>query len=208
MSKKQITNYKFSPGVIPPAYGQYPRTVALLTANRAFLLAEMDAYIRQQIAANASNSSSPFYNYVYDTTKSAKCQRDVGYVLDGIIYDLTYGGNSLSYQLASNLFVNGVIQLLVPALEINVHTWLRGKITTNILTNTTYTRLNSTVTQTTLANAAEAAGSTQTVTLFNITINAITSGVSSLPTAIAANSQNGALSPQTVGLLNENKKHP
>ena len=206
MSKKQITNYKFSPGVIPPAYGQYPHTVALLTANRAFLLAEMDAYIRQQIAANASNSSSPFYNYVYDSTKSAKCQRDVGYVLDGIIYDLTYGGNSLSYQVASNLFVNGVIQLLVPALEINVHTWLRGKITTNILTNTTYTQLNSTVTQTTLANAAESAGSTQTTTLFNITINAITSGVSSLPTAIAANSQNGALSPQTVGLLNENKK--
>ena len=206
MSKKQITNYKFSPGVIPPAYNQYPNTVALLNANKAFLIAEVDAYIRQQIAANSSNSGSPFYNYVYDVTKSAKCQRDTGYVLDGIIYDLTYGGNSLSYQIASNLFINGVIQLLIPALEINVHTWLRGKISTNILTNTPYTRLNSTVTQVTLPNAAETIGATQTTTLFNITINAITSGLSTLPTVVSPNSQNSTLLSNTVGLINENKK--
>ena len=206
MSKKQITNYKFSPGVIPPAYNQYPNTVALLNANKAFLIAEVDAYIRQQIAANASNNSSPFYNYVYDTTKSTKCQRDTGYVLDGIIYDLTYGGNSLSYQIASNLFVNGVIQLQIPALEINVHTWLRGKIATNILFNTPYPALNSSISQVILSNNAETTGMTQTTTLFNITINAITSGLSTLPTVISPNSQNATLMSNTVGLIEENKK--
>ena len=94
MSKKQISNYKFVPGVIPPAYNQYPKTVALLTANRAFLVAETDAYIRAQILANASNSGSPYYNYTYDATRSSKCKRDIGYNIDSIVYDLTYGGNS------------------------------------------------------------------------------------------------------------------
>ena len=206
MSKKQITSYKFSPGVIPPAYGQYPQTVELLTSNRAFLIAEVDAYIRQQVAANAANSSSPFYNYVYDATKSAKCQRDTGYVLDGIIYDLTYGGNSLSYQIGSSMYINGVIQLLVPAIEINVHTWLRNKVTTNILTNTAYTRLNSTLLQTTLPNAAEASGITATTTLYNIPLNAISSGLNTLPTVIVPNNQNSTLLSNTVGLINENKK--
>jgi hypothetical protein len=33
MAKKQISTYKYIPGAIPPAYGQYPKAVALLTAN-------------------------------------------------------------------------------------------------------------------------------------------------------------------------------
>ena len=207
MAKKQITNYKFTPGAIAQAYNQYPKTVALLLANRSFLIAEMDAYIRQQIIANASNSGSPFYNYVYDTTKSNKCQRDIGYLLDAVIYDLTYGGNSLTYQISANYFVSGVIQLLVPALEINVQTWLLGKITTNILTNTTYSRLNSTVTQTTITGAAaEAGGITQATTLTNISITAINSGYSSLPSPLAPNSQAGTLLPQLVSLLKENER--
>ena len=59
MSKKQIINYKFFPGDIAPDYNQYPKTVALLIANRDFLVAETDAYLRAQILANASNVSSP-----------------------------------------------------------------------------------------------------------------------------------------------------
>jgi len=206
MAKKQITNYKFSPGVIPPAYNQYPNTVALLVANKAFLVAEIDAYIRQQITANASNSGSPFYNYVYDTTKSAKCQRDIGYLLDAVIYDVTYGGNSLTYQISQNYFIGGVLQLLVPALEINVQTWLRGKITNNILTNIGYTPINTSVTQNTSLPNAEAGGITKTTTLMNVSINAITSGLNSLPAVVAPDSQNSNLLPNAVGLIAENER--
>jgi len=207
MSKKQITNYKFFPGAIPPAYNQYPKTVALLTANRAFLVAETDAYIRAQILANASNVSSPYYNYAYDATRSTKCKRDIGYNLDSMVYDLTQGGNSLSYQMGANYYVNGVIQILTPAVEVDVKTWLRGRITNYILTNTTYTRLNSTVTQTTITgNAGESTGIAQTSVLFNYIINAINIGLSSLPTVIAPDSQNAGLLPQTVALLEANKR--
>jgi hypothetical protein len=207
MSKKQITNYKFFPGEIPPAYNQYPKTVALLTANRAFLVAETDAYIRAQILANASNNASPYYNYAYDATRSTKCKRDIGYNIDAIVYDLTQGGNSLSYQMGANYYVNGVIQILTPAVEVDVKTWLRGRITNYILSNTSYTRLNSTVTQTIITgNAGESTGIAQTSVLMNYIINSISVGLSSLPTVKAPNSQNAGLMPQTVALIEVNKR--
>ena len=34
MAKKQISNYKFFPGVVPPAFDQYPDAVALIDANK------------------------------------------------------------------------------------------------------------------------------------------------------------------------------
>jgi hypothetical protein len=207
MSKKQITNYKFFPGVIPPAYNQYPKTVALLIANRAFLVAETDAYIRAQILANAANIASPYYGYTYDATRSNKCKRDIGYNIDSIVYDLTNGGNSLVYQVAANYYINGVIQILTPAVEVDVKIWLRGKITNNILTNTTYTRLNSTVTQTTITGgAAETTGVSRTTLLANYIINSINVGLSSLPAVISPNSLNAGLLPGTVGLLEINKR--
>jgi len=207
MSKKQLSNYKFVPGVIPPAYNQYPKTVALLTANRAFLVAETDAYIRAQILANAANSGSPYYNYTYDATRSSKCKRDIGYNIDAIVYDLTYGGNSLTYQMGANYYINGVIQILTPAVEVDVKTWLRGRITNYILTNTTYTRLNSTATQITIAgNPAEATGITQTSTLTNYIINSINVGLSSLPAVVSPNNQSGTLLTQAVTLIELNKR--
>jgi len=203
MAKKQISNYKFVPGEIPPAYGQYPKTVALLEANKDFLIQEMDAYIRQQIAALVS----PFIGYLYDTTRSNKCKRDIEYILDAMIYDLEYGGNSSTYAIASRYYINGVIQILTPTVEVDVDTWLRGKITTNILTNTTYTRLNSTLTQTVITGAAaEAAGISRLTTLFNYVINTISTGPSALPTPVAPDTQNGGLLTNAVALLESNKR--
>ena len=203
MAKKQISNYKFVPGAIPPAYGQYPKTVALLEANKDFLIQEMDAYIRQQIAALVS----PFIGYLYDTTRSNKCKRDIEYILDAMIYDLEYGGNSSTYAIASRYYINGVIQILTPTVEVDVDTWLRGKITTNILTNTTYTRLNSTLTQTVITGAAaEAAGISRLTTLFNYVINTISTGPSALPTPVAPDTQNGGLLTNAVALLESNKR--
>ena len=105
MAKKQISNYKFFPGVVPPAYGQYPNAVALITANKNFVIQEANQYIKNQIAANTGNSGSIWYGYVYDATRELKCKRDIGYVIDGYIYDLTYGGNSLTYANASRYYI-------------------------------------------------------------------------------------------------------
>jgi hypothetical protein len=208
MAKKQISTYKFIPGIVPPAYGQYPKAVALLTANETFLQEEISAYIAQQVAANVSNSGSIYYGYAYDATRIAKCKRDIGYLVDGIIYDLTYGGNSISYQVANRYYVQGALQVINSPVEVDAQTWLRNKITTNILTNTTYTRLNTVATQVTISGqAGESGGITQTTTLFNISINAINSGLGSIPAVVAPNSQNGGLLPNTIALLEANKRY-
>jgi hypothetical protein len=203
MAKKQISTYKFVPGVIPPAYGQYPNAVALLAANKTFLIEEMDAYIRQQIAANIA----PFVGYNYDATRSNKCKRDTGYFIDAIIYDLTYGGNSLTYQVAARYYLSGVIQILTPAVEVATHTWLRGKIITNILLNATYIRINTTETQVILGDNAETLAVTLSGTLANYIINTINTGTSVLPTPVAPDTQGGSLLPNAVALLEANKRY-
>jgi hypothetical protein len=203
MAKKQISTYKFVPGAIPPAYGQYPNAVALLEANKTFLIEEMDAYIRQQIAANIA----PFVGYNYDATRSNKCKRDTGYFIDAIIYDLTYGGNSLTYQVAARYYLSGIIQILTPAVEVATHTWLRGKITTNILLNVTYTPVNLTETQVILDNSSETAAITLSATLANYIINTINSGTSVLPAPVAPDTQGGSLLPNAVALLDANKRY-
>jgi len=208
MAKKQISTYKYIPGAISPTYGQYPKAVALLTANKTFLQEEISAYIQQQVTANVANSGSPFYGYVYDTTRILKCKRDIGYLLDGIIYDLTYGGNSVSYQIANRYYVGGVLQVVSPQVEVLTQTWLLNKITTNILTNTSYVKVNTSASQTIITNnAGETGSAARTTTLFNISLNAINVGLSSIPTPVLPNTQSSGLLPNTVALIEANKRY-
>jgi hypothetical protein len=44
MAKKQISNYKFFPGVVPPAYDAFPNTVSLLEANKSYIIEEALGY--------------------------------------------------------------------------------------------------------------------------------------------------------------------
>ena len=202
MAKKQISTYKFTPGAVPPAYNQFSNAVSLLVANRAFLLEEIDAYITQEIAA-----VNPIYTgYTYDTIRQQKCKRDIGYILDGFIYDLTYGGNTLTYQVASRYYVNGILQIIQPAVEIDVKTWLLGKITTNILPEVIYTPLNATLTQSTIIGSAEVGAASVITTLMGYITAVITNGLSSLPTPIIPNQQGGGLMPNTVALIELNKR--
>lgn len=74
MAKRQIKNYVFSPGIGATGY-LYPDAYSLLNANRDFLLSESIAYINQEII---------------DATK---CQRDIGYFIDGVAWDVALGTN-------------------------------------------------------------------------------------------------------------------
>ena len=67
----------------------------ILIANKAFIQQEITSWIADQ------------YNVSTVTGYSAlKSQRDIGYILDSIIYDVIYGGNSMSYDVAK-AFWNG-----------------------------------------------------------------------------------------------------
>jgi hypothetical protein len=65
-----------------------PKAQHLLELNRAFMQKEITAWIRTQIAA--ATVGELWYNFVYD---DYKCERDVGYIIDRLIWDIGHGGN-------------------------------------------------------------------------------------------------------------------
>jgi len=71
----------------------------LLLANKAFLQSEVSAWILAQIAG----AVAPFVGFTYGGTRQTKCERDVGLIVDAIVYDMTYGGN-LATQIAARSY--------------------------------------------------------------------------------------------------------
>jgi hypothetical protein len=61
----------------------------LIVANKAFLISEVSAWINAQIAG----SIAPFVGFTYGGAQQTSCERDVGYIVDAVRYDITYGGN-------------------------------------------------------------------------------------------------------------------
>jgi hypothetical protein len=77
-----------------------PNAQYLLELNRAFIQKEITAWIRYQI----TNNISPFTTtFDYD---EYKCERDVGFIVDRLIWDLGHGGN-LKMRSAALSFVGG-----------------------------------------------------------------------------------------------------
>ena len=60
----------------------------LLTSNKEFIQEEVVAYVEFNYTGITSSTS-------YDRTK---CKRDIGYIVDAISYDISYGGNSKSIE--------------------------------------------------------------------------------------------------------------
>jgi hypothetical protein len=72
----------------------------IITANRTFIQTEITAWIASNYVVSALSG--------YSATKS---QRDTGYIVDAICYDLLYGGNSSVYDLAKTYYASGVSTL-------------------------------------------------------------------------------------------------
>ena len=65
-----------------------------LQANRTFLAKDVVNYI-----------SNNFPSHTFNPTK---CERDVKYIIDALTYDVTYGGNSATWDAANSYWVDGV----------------------------------------------------------------------------------------------------
>ena len=209
MAKHRIQNYVFLPGVssdsnaVPNAYtliknnrtfiqkeaigfiaatiisdnatNLKPFAVTLLTNNKTFLQEEITAWITAQVAG----SIAPFVGYTFN---SAKCKRDVGYVIDAYINDIRYGGNENIIQVASQYWLGGVAQVdgdRTP--ETVAHTKLRDIINNNILPRVLYSSQQAIIIQNTSGTSAEVGVTTTITTLSGILINVIANGLSVLP---------------------------
>ena len=75
--------------------GRYLDAGNLLQANKEFIKEEVVAYVEFNYAGITSSTS-------YNRTK---CKRDIGYIVDAVSYDISYGGNSKSIE-AGNAYWN------------------------------------------------------------------------------------------------------
>ena len=177
MAKKQIKNYVFEPGISKDD-NAFPNAYALLAANKAFIQAQVVAFINARIASN----SAPYVGYTY---APAKCTRDVGFFIDAILHDLKYGGNVKIRQVADYFHINGEPMIrgdVSP--EITGQQYIRDIINNYIFSNNpiTPTYGQTTVPQVITDTNAETAAAARITSEFQILGNVIQNG----PTAMTA----------------------
>ena len=154
----------------------YPNAYNLITANKEYVKDETIAWIEQQVAGNAGI----WAGFTYD---KKKCERDTGLILDGILYDLKWGGNEKTYDNAGKYYIGAVSQVNGQEQQTAAALAQTSLIVRNfILTNTAYSSLQSVTSQTIDSTAGEAAAITKVNTLMTLIGNVITGGLTQLGT--------------------------
>ncbi len=97
-----------APALLYPTPGSVASGISnaasLIEANKAFLKAEITAWIDVQKAGEIAPFTSSF------TYSSATCERDVGLLIDAIRYDLLYGGNTSSIVAGNAYYLGASIE--------------------------------------------------------------------------------------------------
>ena len=141
-----------------------------------------------------SYSTYVFAGYVYD---AAKCERDVGYVIDAYLNDIRYGGN-IEIRFVSSRYWDGQIPQVdgdrQP--EIVTHEWIRDLLIDHIFPQAAYVPLQLVVPPV-AGTAGEAGASTRLTALTLVLTTVINNGLSSLPVKV-----NGVTQLQVQGKIN------
>ena len=178
MAKKLVKNYVFNPGkgvddnILPNAY-------SLIHQNRTFIIKEIVGYINNQV-----DSGNPDYTgYTFSTVK---CERDSGYIIDALLYDLRYGGNENTRHTASQYWIGGIAQVdgsRIP--EYEAYQFAATLINTYILTNIEDTSPEQEIEQQVidLSINAETGAAARVTSLLGTVVSVIQNGLSSLPEA-------------------------
>jgi hypothetical protein len=155
---------------------------SLLFSNIAFIKDETIGWMNAQIAGNIAPFSTLF---TYD---SVRCARDVGYIIEAVVYDLLYGGNSQTRDAALKYY-DGVgsaeeLQLAVgqeaeTAAAVDYASYLAQRVVQNLAPASTYSS-----TPRVTGTAASAAEATIIDNLMTIISDVITGGTGSAPTVV------------------------
>ena len=84
---------------------KFPNAQYMIELNRAFIQREVTSWIRDQVEQFTTITPTPasiWYQFDYDTFR---CERDVGFILDRIRWDMGHGGN-LKVRAAAQTFLN------------------------------------------------------------------------------------------------------
>ncbi len=124
-----------------------------IVANRAFIQNEIVAYV----AATFNLKNYPTYSAV-------KASRDIGYAIDAIVYDIMYGGNSMTYDIAESYYSKLTLVSAIEGVE-SIYVDAMTRLTTvlqQIALNTPVTKSNGNIlTQTINAGYVIGSGTTE-----------------------------------------------
>lgn len=90
----------------PTSVSNAARVRDLIQYNKTFIKDEITAYI-----------SNNYVLSTYPTYNTLTSQRDIGYLLDAITYDLVYGGNSQSFECAESFYyqIGSTLTTILPS---------------------------------------------------------------------------------------------
>jgi hypothetical protein len=177
-----VLNYILTNTAYPSlSVGLNPYAVALINANKEFVIDETIAYINAQIATNAGI----WAGFTYD---EAKCARDLGIILDGIVFDIQYGGNTKTRHNAA-LYWDGATSQVAGQQQqtIAASNFAKNLVTDYILLNQDWTSLQTAVFktfQTKTANNGESQARFDVETLMDDLADVIVNGLGNLPSLV------------------------
>ena len=146
----------------------YENAAALLRANKNF--------IKAQVVAKIALDNPTL---VYPEIKSS---RDTGYIVDAMVHDLLYGGNSETLEVSYAYYVGRKLQLspMYKSICVAAYDYIRT-MSRDIIANTTVTPLQTAVTQLTGATGETPALAKINTLITNTLVAIINGGVSSAP---------------------------
>jgi hypothetical protein len=164
--------------------GATANSVAQLRANRSFIAEEVVAYINN----NLDPITIPNYN-------ENVCKRDVGYLVDALIFDLLYNGNSATINAALSYYIGAVSTVEdEESAFVAAYNHLQNFIEYVILAdNTSWTKSPSNALTQNIANPAGNSTAVDTIVdLIQIVIDVVESGTAEAPVIIQPTYSAGA----------------
>jgi hypothetical protein len=139
------------------------RAKTILEKNRDFIIEEGIAFIDE-------NYTDLFYS-------EATFRRDISYIIDAIIYDIIYQGNSQVFTAGRFYYLNGVLQVGSGEKQATIDTfnYLRT-VVTRLLLNIVVSPLNESLSQDTSTVATTTAQQREVLSFFDIIIGYLESG--------------------------------
>jgi len=140
----------------------------ILKYNKNFLIEEGIAFITQYYPSLSYNQTT--------------CRRDIGYIVDAIIYDIQYSGNSQTANAGDGYYssVTGALQIDSTELAATIATYTYiGTVAANCVNNISISPLNNTVVQNVSYPSSNLAQATNVTNLFGIVTNLLQNGYTS-----------------------------
>ena len=155
---------------------------AQIVQNYAFIKDEVASYLNVNYNSIWAGLGAP---------GQAACQRDVGYILDALQYDMTYGGNTQTLIVGSSYFSNATLTIAAAekTATLAAYTWLKSFIDNIVTKDTAGWTKNSALSQVVTGTAGSAGAATFAQARIQDIIDWITNGTAPatiLPTASIA----------------------